>query len=292
MLADQPIWVQRLEKLHLLTAPTVALYLVVAILLTIVVRRLITRILRRVLELPGADRGRAEARQRALATAMRGALVGVIWSIAVIVVIGEIGVNIGAFVATATVIGGAVAFGAQTMVRDMIAGLFVLAEDQYGVGDEVDLGLASGTVERITLRSVRVRDGAGAVWYVPHGGVARVGNMSKSSLTKFDLEVSRRMPLADLEAAAAELCAALDARPEAVDLLLGPPKPTGIAAITDDRIVYRLSAPSHPGTNDEVTALWRRLVVEAFESGRLIAPRRRGSRGSGSGAARDAAVTD
>jgi len=270
--ADQPQWIQRLDKLHLLTPLNIAVALLVAVLLTFMVRRLIKRILSRVLELPGADRGRAEARQRSLATALRGALVGVIWSVVTIVIVGEIGVNIGAFVATATVVGGAVAFGAQTLVRDVIAGLFVLADDQYGVGDEVDLGVASGTVERLTLRSVRLRDGAGAVWYVQHGGVARVGNMSKASATRFDLEVARSTPLADLDAAAEELCAALAAAPGASALMAGEPRPAGIAAIADDRLVYRVRVPVYPGSLDEVSAIWRRLVVSAFESGRLAPP--------------------
>ena len=74
---------------------------------------------------------------------------------------------------------------------DVIAGMFVLAEDQYGVGDEVDLGIASGTVERISLRAVRIRDGVGGVWFVPHGGVARVGNLSKSPAAVLDLVVAR-----------------------------------------------------------------------------------------------------
>lgn len=295
--AEQPGWVKRLDELHLLTAVHVLAQVLAAILLTMLVRVLIRRVLQRTLEFPGADRGRVEARQRALATALRGALVGVIWSIAVIVIVGEIGVNIGAFVATATVVGGAVAFGAQTLVRDMISGVFVLAEDQYGVGDDVDLGLATGTVERITLRSVRLRDGAGVVWHVPHGGVGRVGNMSKSTLNRLEIVVARSMQLAEIEAVADELCAALSAAPEADELALGVPSRGGVAALADDRIVYRVKVPSNPGAHDEVAALWRRLVVQAFESGRLVAPlldngcgsRTDGSSAAGAGSSPDAA---
>ena len=133
---------------------------------------------------------RAGARQRALTSALRSALLGLVWAAAVITIISEVGVNIGAFVATATVVGGAVAFGAQTLVRDLIAGFFVLAEDQYGAGDIVDVGLASGVVEQITLRSVRLRDSEGQIWYVPHGGVSRVGNLSKATSVLLDVEVA------------------------------------------------------------------------------------------------------
>src|SRR5258706_10743448 len=98
---------------------------------------------------------------------------------ALLAIISELGVNLGAFVAAATIIGGALAFGAQTIVRDFLAGIFVLVEDQYGVGDIVDLGLASGQVERVTLRSTRLRDDEGRVWHVPNGQVVRAGNLSQ-----------------------------------------------------------------------------------------------------------------
>ena len=185
-----PGWVRRLDDLHLLTPLRVALIVIAAFLITVVLQRVVGRLLSRLMG-RGVSHPRAEARRRALASALRGALVGIIWTMAVITIIGEVGINIGAFVATATVVGGAVAFGAQTLVRDVIAGFFVLAEDQYGVGDDVDLGLASGSVEKITLRSVRLRDGEGKVWFVPHGNVQRVANSSKASAAWLDLHIDR-----------------------------------------------------------------------------------------------------
>ena len=111
-----------------------------------------------------------------------------IWVVAVIAVIGELGVDVSGVILTATVIGGALAFGAQALVRDVIAGVFVLSEDQYAVGDVIDVGVIGGgtdriigTVERMTLRSTRLRDGDGRVWHVPNGNVLRVANLSKES---------------------------------------------------------------------------------------------------------------
>ena len=258
--------------MHLLTPLRVVLIILAASLATVVVRIAVKRVLRRTLELPGADRGRAEARQRALATALRSAVVGVLWGTAAIVVIGEIGINIGAFVATATVVGGAVAFGAQTLIRDVISGFFVLAEDQYGVGDEIDVGHAKGTVERLTLRSVRLRDGAGGVWHVPHGGVLRVANMSKSSVALLDLEVSRGSSLPALDAAAAALCAGLvDAQP-VQGMLTASPVAAGVIDVRDDRLVYRLSVATAPGFQDTVRRTWRLLALDAFERGELTMP--------------------
>ena len=279
---DRPDWIRRLDELHLLTPARILLILVVAWLVTVLLGRMAQRVLRRTLGLVGRfDRGsrgdhgeplRADARQQALGTALRSAFIGAVWSIAVIAVIGELGINIGAFVATATVIGGAVGFGAQTLVRDAIAGFFVLAEDQYGVGDDVDLGLAVGTVERITLRSARVRDADGRIWYVPHGNVQRTANLSKAAQAGLTIEVARSSSLDDVDRVAAELCAELRADGVAAALLTGEPRVVGLTEVRDDRLVLKLLAPTVPGQHETVRRAWRRLALAAFADGRLSAP--------------------
>jgi moderate conductance mechanosensitive channel len=263
---------ERLDELNLLGAVRVIAIILVALVLTIVTRSLIGRLMRRVIALPGSDRERARVRQQALGTVLRSTVVGLIWSIAVISVVSEFGVNIGAFVATATVIGGALAFGAQTLVRDAVAGFFVIAEDQYGVGDVVDVGHATGVVERITLRSVRLRDGEGRIWHVPHGGIVRTANLSKAPKALLDLDVARTSHLDDLDQAARNLCEAL-ARDELVSaLLVGAPSADGIVEVRDDRLVYRVSAETRPGEIDPVRKRWRVLALQAFERGDLVAP--------------------
>jgi moderate conductance mechanosensitive channel len=269
---SRPPWITRLDDLHLLTPLRIVAIIAVAIVITVVVRSLVTRLLRRTLELPGTDRTRADARQRALDSALRSAVVGVVWSAAIITVIGEIGVNIGGVLATATVIGGAIAFGAQTLIRDIIAGLFVLAEDQYGVGDQVDLGHASGEVERITLRSVRLRDGEGRVWHVAHGYVVRVANLSKSSLALLDLEVARDSDLGAVEAVANRLGEQLRGHPSAGPMLTADPRIVGLTEVRDDRLIYRIAAPTLPGIHDEVRRVWRLLALGAFSEGDLRHP--------------------
>ncbi|MEO5724748.1 MAG: mechanosensitive ion channel domain-containing protein [Ilumatobacteraceae bacterium] len=268
--ASPPRWVERLDELHLLTPLRIVAIVVVAVIATMLLRVVASRLVKRAFMLPGADPSRTQARQRALSTALRSALFGLIWAAAVITIISEVGVNIGAFVATATVIGGAVAFGAQTLVRDVIAGFFVLAEDQYGVGDSVDVGLAAGTVERITLRSVRLRDGEGKIWYVPHGGVARVGNLSKTTSAQLDIEVARDSRLADLHRTAVAMGEAL------VKLvgrtLTGPPTVVGLVALADDRMTYRVTVAIRAGHHDEVHRAWIVIAVEAFDSGALRPP--------------------
>jgi len=266
----QPAWIHRLDELHLLTPLRILLILLIAFVLTVVIRHLVKRFMQRKVVIPGADPVRTAARSRALTNVLGSALLGIIWAAAVISIISELGINIGAFVATATIVGGALAFGAQTLVRDIIAGFFVLAEDQYGVGDSVDLGLASGAVERISLRSVRLRDPEGKIWYVPHGGVARVGNLSQVTSVQLDVHVTRASKVADLRRETTELGERLVDR--VGDVLTGPPVVVGLVDLSDDRLVYRMTAPIRAGRQDEVRRAWRSLLLEAFESGALMAP--------------------
>jgi len=272
VVSSSPPWVERLDGLHLLTPLRIVITVAVAWALTVLVRQVVRRLVVRTIGLPGVDPARAEARQRALVGALRGVVVGVIWTVAIITVVSQLGINIGAFVATATVVGGAAAFGAQQLVRDVIAGLFVLAEDQYGVGDEVDLGLASGTVERITLRSVRLNDGDGRIWTVPHGGVPRSANLSKGSAALLDIEVARTMAYDELMAEAGALCAALAADPAVAALLVAPPTVVGVVKITDDRLVCRVKMRTLPTAVDAVKSAMRVRVVRSFEAGRLVVP--------------------
>ncbi|MEY2583671.1 MAG: moderate conductance mechanosensitive channel [Ilumatobacteraceae bacterium] len=246
--------------------------ILVAIVVALVLRSIVTRLLNRTLTLSGGDRPRAEARQRALSSALRSSVVGVVWGTAVITIVSELGVNIGGVIATATVIGGAVAFGAQTLIRDVIAGLFVLAEDQYGVGDSVDLGYATGEVERITLRSVRLRDGEGVVWHVAHGNVARVGNLSKSSVALLDLELARDSDLRSVEEVVHRLAEQLRADPVAGPMLTGDITIVGVADVRDDRLIYRVTAATRPGKREDVRRALRRLVLRAFSEGDLKPP--------------------
>jgi small-conductance mechanosensitive channel len=268
-----PLWVQHLDRLHLLTPLRVLVVLVVALVATFLIRRLIARTLARILErtMPD-DQTRARIRHRALGSALRAALTGVIWTVATITMISEVGVNIGGLVATATVVGGAIAFGAQTLIRDVISGFFVLSDDQYGVGDEVDLGLTSGTVERVTLRSVRLRDGEGRIWHVAHGNVLRVANLTKAATALLDVQVSRTMPVDAALAAVHDFAVEFSNRDEVAPMLLSTPVVQGVVDAGDDRITVRTSAPCQIGRKDQLQRAWQLAVLRAFEQGALIAP--------------------
>ena len=268
-----PLWVQHLDRLHLLTPLRVLVVLVIALVATFLIRRLIARTLARLLERTTPDdRTRARIRHRALGSALRAALTGVIWTVATITMISEVGVNIGGLVATATVVGGAIAFGAQTLIRDIISGFFVLSDDQYGVGDEVDLGLTSGTVERVTLRSARLRDGEGRIWHVPHGNVLRVANLTKAATALLDVQASRTVPVDAVLAAAHDFTVEFANREEIAPMLLSTPTVQGVVEVGDDRITVRISAPCQIGRKDELKRAWQLAVLRAFEQGVFIAP--------------------
>jgi small conductance mechanosensitive channel len=122
---------------------------------------------------------RREQRALALGQLLRSITAFIIGGITLLVVLTEIGMDIGPLLASAGVIGVALGFGAQTMVKDFLSGIFLVLEDQYGPGDVVDLGSAIGTVEEVGLRITRLRDASGVVWYVRNGEILRVGNRSQ-----------------------------------------------------------------------------------------------------------------
>src|SRR4051794_15419478 len=114
----------------------------------------------------------------------------VIWLMAFLTILSQIGIELGPLIAGASIAGVAISFGAQNLVRDFLAGVFVLLEDQYGVGDVVDAGAATGRVEAVTLRSTQLRDLRGTLWHVPNGELKRVGNFSQGwSQAVLDVEV-------------------------------------------------------------------------------------------------------
>ena len=103
--------------------------------------------------------------------------------IAVTMLLSELGVAVGALIAGAGILGAALGFGAQNIVRDLLSGLFIVFEDQYGIGDSVDLGEASGVVVSVGLRITQLRDAKGTIWYVRNGEILRVGNLSHKQKT-------------------------------------------------------------------------------------------------------------
>jgi len=268
--------------------------LVVAYLLNRLVRRLITRFAERAAGVVRSGRLRrlreeklpllvsetnSDATQRAAARAQTIGLVlrslasGVIWTFAVLYMVAAAGLQLGPLLAGAGIAGVAIGFGAQSLVKDFLAGLFILMEDQYGVGDVVDLGPAVGTVEEVTLRTTRLRDVNGTVWHVPNGEIRRVGNSSQQwARSVLDLTVpygtDLEMALELLEEVADEAAASVDL----ADDLLEAPQVWGVEHVALDGVTLRMVVKTRPGAQFEVTRLLRARVMEAFSEAGIGMP--------------------
>lgn len=159
--------------------------ILVALTAQMIGHRAITRAINRLasVELVRGSRhpiARQKERARTTGTVLNSTLNAVIWVIAFGMILGEFGLNLGPLIASAGVIGIAFGLGAQSIVRDVLAGLFMLIEDQYGVGDRIEVLEISGAVERVGLRVTTVRDDAGILWYLRNGEIMKVGNRSQS----------------------------------------------------------------------------------------------------------------
>jgi len=152
-------------------------------------QRWITQFMNRIANadlIPGPKRSGVRQKERAktTSTVLKSTLNGVIWLIAIFMILAEFGLNLGPLIASAGVIGVALGLGAQTLVRDILSGIFMLVEDQYGVGDKIDVLDVQGVVETVGLRITTVRDGKGTIWYLRNGEILKVGNKSQPKSKK------------------------------------------------------------------------------------------------------------
>ena len=184
---------------------------------------------------------RRTQRAEAIGSVLRSFASFVVMGIAVVLVLGELGIDLAPIVASAGVVGVALGFGAQNLVKDFIAGIGIILEDQYGVGDVVDLGEASGTVEAVGLRITRLRDAHGVVWYVRNGEILRVGNKSQGyAQVVIDMPVAHDTDLERCRTVMQEVADQMHADPEWSDLLLAPPESLGAEDVTAQGVVMRV----------------------------------------------------
>ena len=208
---------------------------------------------------------RVEARAETVSTVMHSIVNAVVAATALLLILGELNINLGPLIAGAGVVGLAVGFGAQTLVRDMVAGFFVLVEDQYGVGDWVDVGEAVGTVERVTLRSTQLRDTAGTVWHIPNGVVQRVGNTSQRRMKAIvDITVEPNADVPSARAAVSEAAAQLADDPDWSGRVFGPADEQGVFSLTPTGLTLRVVLECAPGAQWAVERELRQRVHRAL----------------------------
>jgi small conductance mechanosensitive channel len=208
------------------------------------------------------------SRQRAvtLGAVLRSIASFAIYIMAVLAMLGELGLDLGPFIAGAGIVGLAVGFGAQSLVADFIAGIFIIIEDQYGVGDFVDVGTASGTVERVTLRTTVMRDVHGTVWVVPNGEIRRVGNSSQIwARTVLDVDVAYDT---DIDLAASVIKSVADeVWNEGLDsaTILEEPEIWGVQNFGADAISIRLAVKTEAGEQWATGRIIRARLKKAFD---------------------------
>ncbi|UQS23334.1 mechanosensitive ion channel family protein [Amycolatopsis thermalba] len=209
---------------------------------------------------------RRRQRAKTIGSVLKSLTSFVVLGLAAIYILGELGINLGPLLASAGVVGIALAFGAQNLVKDFLSGMFMMLEDQYGVGDVVDIGPATGTVESVGLRITTIRDVKGTVWYVRNGEVTRVGNSSQGyAIALVDVPLSYN---ADVERATAVLTeaahSAATTEPLSVDLL-EEPEVLGVEKVTPESIELRLTVKVRPGRQWAVQRQLRAACLTALE---------------------------
>jgi small conductance mechanosensitive channel len=190
---------------------------------------------------------RAAARAETLGAVLRSLASFVVWGIATITIMGELGIDLRALIAGAGLAGVALGFGAQSLVKDFLAGIFILIEDQYGVGDIVDVGDASGTVEEVTLRTTKIRDVCGTMWHVPNGQILRVANKSQQwARALLDLVVAHDSDVAAVEAVIKQTADAVWRDPKWSGQILEEPEVWGVERIGPEGVTIRLVVKTLP----------------------------------------------
>ena len=217
---------------------------------------------------------RAEQRSKTLGDVLAGLLRTVVWTVVALLLLGELGVNVAPLIAGAGIAGIALGFGAQSMVKDFLAGFFILLEDQYGVGDVIVLGEATGTVEDVTMRMTRLRATDGTVWFVSNGEIKQVGNTSMEwSRALIDVLVPYETDVKAVIGYLNEVAAAFDEDPAWDETVLEPPEVWGVQAMGADGITVRLVVKTAPRRQYDVARELRGRINERL--------RREGVRGPG-----------
>ena len=216
---------------------------------------------------------RRDARATSISDVVGSTITAVIWVVAFILVLGEFGFDLGPFIAGAGIAGVALGFGAQSLVKDCIAGLFMLVEDQYGIGDIVDLGEAIGEVEQVTLRTTVLRSLDGTVWHVPNGEVQRVGNKSQLwSIALVDIDVAYDSDIAAAKnlmlSTATEVCASKQWSPDVLD----EPIVLGVESLGADGITLRMIVKTSPGSQWALQRELREALKASYDNAGIEIP--------------------
>lgn len=223
-----------------------------------------------------AEADRAPARAEAIESVLKSVVTVVIAAVTVLLVLGEFQINLAPLIAGAGVVGIAIGFGAQSVVSDFLAGLFMLVEDQYGIGDVIEIEGVVGEVENISLRTTKLRDLSGTVWHVPNGTIKKVGNHSQLwSNAVVDIDVSYstdlRVAMETMNEVADGLWKELKAENRSAEIIEDPTV-LGVQELGDSGITLRMVVKVEPSAQWRVQREIRLRLKEAFDQADIEIP--------------------
>ncbi len=214
------------------------------------------------------DTGYTRRVQRAatMGSLLKSIVSGVVFTVIALMFVSELGYDIAPLIASAGIIGVALGFGSQALVKDFLSGIFMIFEDQYGVGDEVDLGEAVGTVEAVSLRVTRLRDVNGTVWYVRNGEIVRVGNMSQNwARSVLDIGVAYGEDIARVRRVLAEVAHDLWEDEDFTGRVIEEPSVWGVQELAADAVVVRVAIKTAPLEQWAVAREMRQRIKTRFD---------------------------
>ncbi|MBA2316742.1 MAG: mechanosensitive ion channel family protein [Euzebyales bacterium] len=212
------------------------------------------------------DLARTTMRTETIAGVLRSVGTFVIWTIALVMILGVFRINLGPLIAGAGIVGIALGFGAQNLVKDFLSGIFMLLEDQYGVGDIVNLGEATGVVEGVSLRTTRVRDVMGTLWHVPNGEIRRVGNSSQLwSRALLDVGVAYETDVDEASAIIKEVADVMADEEMWSSSFVEKTEVWGVQALAADEVTIRVVAKVKPAKQWAIERELRARIKRAFD---------------------------
>ncbi|MGQ4418520.1 mechanosensitive ion channel family protein [Streptomyces sp. SAS_269] len=271
-------WVEQNWSTWLAMGLQIVLVVVVAVALRAMVRRAITKLIAHMTRTAQAAEGGAlggllvnveRRRQRAAAigSVLRSVASFLILGTAALMVLSTFKINLAPLLASAGVAGVAIGFGARNLVTDFLSGVFMILEDQYGVGDIIDAGVASGEVIEVGLRVTKLRGDGGEIWYVRNGEVKRIGNLSQGWATAgVDVTVRASEDLDRVKTILDEVAEKMSKEEPWNELLWGQVEVLGLDSVLIDSMVLRLTARTMPGKSVAVERELRWRVKRAFDA--------------------------
>ncbi|MEU2787598.1 mechanosensitive ion channel family protein [Streptomyces sp. NPDC007100] len=279
-------WVEENWATWLTSGLQIALIIVIAVILRHVIRRTITKLIERMNRTATAAQGtalggllvnaeRRRQRSEAIGSVLRSVASFVIMGTAALTVLSVLKINLAPLLASAGVAGVAIGFGARNLVTDFLSGVFMILEDQYGVGDEIDAGVATGTVVEVGLRVTKLRGPNGAIWYIRNGEVKRIGNLSQGwSTAAVDVMIATDQ---DLDRARQIITAVGEEMSKAEpwnEQLWEPVEILGLSEVHLDSVTIGVSAKTMPGKAPGVERELRWRIKKALDTeGITLAPR-------------------